>query len=36
MTSMAFHCSVYWPMNMACRLLNCGPVTFQWKLWVIR
>ena len=23
-------------MNMMCRLLNCGPVTFQWKLWVIR
>ena len=23
-------------MNMACRLLNIGPVTFQWKLWVVR
>ena len=23
-------------MNMLCRLLNCGPVTFQWKLCVIR
>ena len=35
MMSSAFHCSVYWSMNIACRLLNCGPVTFQWKLCVI-
>ena len=36
MISSAFHCSVYCPMNIRCRLLNCGPVTFQWKLCVIR
>jgi len=23
-------------MNIACSVLNIGPVTFQWKLWVVR
>src|SRR5690554_3161505 len=36
MSSRAFHCSVYWSMNIACSELNIGPVTFQWKLWVFR
>src|SRR5690606_37581000 len=35
-SSSAFHCSVYWSMNIACSELNIGPVTFQWKLWVFR
>jgi hypothetical protein len=34
--STAFHSSVYWPMNIACSVLNIGPVTFQWKLCVVR
>ena len=34
--STAFQSSVYWPMNIRCRVLNIGPVTFQWKLWVVR
>ena len=34
--STAFHSSVYWVMNIACSELNIGPVTFQWKLWVVR
>jgi hypothetical protein len=24
------------PMNMVCSVLNIGPVTFQWKLCVVR
>src|SRR5688572_6910144 len=35
-SSSAAHCSLYWPSNITCRLLNIGPVTFQWKLWVFR
>src|SRR5690606_11424709 len=35
-SSSAFHCSVYCSMNISCRELNIGPVTFQWKLCVIR
>jgi hypothetical protein len=27
---------VYCAMNITCRVLNIGPFTFQWKLWVIR
>ena len=34
--STAFHSSVYWTMNISCSELNIGPVTFQWKLWVVR
>ena len=34
--SSAFHSSVYWSMNITCSVLNIGPVTFQWKLWVFR
>ena len=34
--STAFHSSVYWAMNIACSVLNIGPVTFQWKLCVVR
>ena len=34
--SRAFHSSVYWSMNITCSVLNIGPVTFQWKLWVFR
>ena len=34
--STAFHSSVYCVMNMVCSVLNIGPVTFQWKLWVVR
>ena len=34
--STAFQSSVYCPMNMRCRVLNIGPVTFQWKLCVVR
>src|SRR5690606_19760865 len=30
------HCSVYCSSNIACSELNIGPVTFQWKLWVLR
>jgi hypothetical protein len=36
MGSTAFHNSVYCTMNIACSVLNIGPVTFQWKLWVVR
>ncbi|CFO08955.1 Uncharacterised protein [Bordetella pertussis] len=36
MLSSAFHSSVYCAMNMLCSVLNSGPVTFQWKLCVIR
>ena len=25
-----------WRMNIACSDVNIGPVTFQWKLWVVR
>src|SRR5690606_19535330 len=35
-SSSAFHCSVYWSMNIACSELNIGPVTFQWKVCVFR
>ncbi len=35
-TSVEFHSSVYCSMNMACSELKCGPVTFQWKLCVVR
>ncbi|MCY1549282.1 hypothetical protein D9M68_854420 [compost metagenome] len=36
MLSSAFHSSVYCVMNIRCSVLNMGPVTFQWKLCVIR
>src|SRR5690606_35158796 len=36
MSSRAAHSSEYWVMNIWCSVLNSGPVTFQWKLWVIR
>src|SRR5688572_7411494 len=35
-SSSAFHCSVYCASNITWRLLNIGPVMFQWKLWVFR
>src|ERR1700761_7408508 len=28
--------SLYCPSNIRCNVLNIGPVTFQWKLWVFR
>ncbi len=28
--------SLYCASNMRCSVLNMGPVTFQWKLWVLR
>ena len=34
--STAFHSSVYCAMNIRCSVLNIGPVTFQWKLCVVR
>ena len=34
--STAFQSSVYCCMNIVCSVLNIGPVTFQWKLWVVR
>ena len=34
--STAFQSSVYCAMNIRCSVLNIGPVTFQWKLCVVR
>jgi len=34
-TSRAFHSSTYCSMNIRCSVLNIGPVTFQWKPWVL-
>ncbi len=34
--STAFQSSVYCVMNIRCSVLNIGPVTFQWKLCVVR
>src|SRR5690606_32173778 len=34
--SSAAHCSVYWVSNIRCRVLNIGPVMFQWKPCVFR
>jgi hypothetical protein len=35
-SSTASASSVYWVSNRVCSVVNIGPVTFQWKLWVLR
>ena len=35
-SSTASASSLYCVSNIRCRVLNIGPVTFQWKLWVVR
>ena len=36
MVSTASHSSLYCVSNIRCSVLNIGPSTFQWKLWVCR
>jgi hypothetical protein len=35
-SSTAVASSVYWASNSVCRVVNIGPVTFQWKFCVFR